>query len=65
MVQGSKYKIASVGNTDFTATDVGGSANTVGVIFTRGSAAATGTGTVFEEVYGANRHNLQCRVDRW
>ncbi len=53
MVQGSKYKIASVGNTDFTATDVGGSANTVGVIFTRGSAAATGTGTVFEEVYGA------------
>ena len=52
MVQGSKYKIATVGNTDFTASNVGGSANTVGVIFTRGSAAATGTGTVFEEVYG-------------
>lgn len=52
MVEGSKYKIATVGTTNFTASNVGGSANTVGVIFTRGSAAATGTGTVFEEVYG-------------
>jgi hypothetical protein len=52
MVQGSKYKIATVGTTNYTASNVGGSANTVGTIMTRGSAAATGTGTVFEEVYG-------------
>jgi hypothetical protein len=53
MVQGSKYKIATAGNTDWDATNVGGPADgAVGSIFTRGSAAATGTGTVYEEVYG-------------
>jgi len=53
MEEGKVYKIATAGNTNFTATNVGAADSNVGTIFTRGTAAATGTGTVFEAAYGA------------
>jgi hypothetical protein len=53
MLEGRVYKIAVAGTTDFTVTDVGASSSAVGTIFTRGSVAAIGTGTVFEAKYGA------------
>jgi len=47
LVAGDIAQIITVGNTDFNATNVGGGAGFgVGTIFTRGSAAPTGTGTV-------------------
>jgi len=50
MVQGETYEIVSAGTTDFTATNVGAADSNVGTVFTRGSAAATGTGTVKRKV---------------
>ena len=50
MVQGETYEIVSAGNTDFTATNVGAADSNAGTVFTRGSAAATGTGTVKRKV---------------
>ena len=47
-VTGRRYKIATVGTTDFTA--IGASANTVGVIFTATGVGA-GTGTATSEPY--------------
>ena len=58
MVQGETYEIVQVGNTDFTVTNVATfeagvtPANTVGLVITRGSVAATGTGTVKRKVTG-------------
>ena len=47
LVAGDIAQIITVGNTDFNATNVGGGAGfAVGTVFTRGSAAPTGTGTV-------------------
>lgn len=47
MAAGDVAQIVAKGNTDFDATNVGGPASDeVGKIFTRGSAAPTGTGTV-------------------
>lgn len=56
MVQGETYEIVSVGNTDFTATNVAtfeagvSAANTAGLVITAGSVAASGTGTVKRKV---------------
>lgn len=56
MVQGETYEIVSTGNTNFTATNVATfeagvtPANTVGLVITAGSVAATGTGTVKRKV---------------
>lgn len=56
MVQGETYEIVSVGTTDFTTSNVAtfeagvSAANTVGLVITAGSAAATGTGTVKRKV---------------
>jgi hypothetical protein len=47
MAQGDVAQIVAAGNTDWDATNVGGpSSAEVGAVFTRGSAAPTGTGTV-------------------
>jgi hypothetical protein len=47
MAQGDVAQIVAAGNTDWDATNVGGPASAeVGAVFTRGSAAPTGTGTV-------------------
>jgi len=47
MAAGDVAQIVAAGNTDWDATNVGGPAsNEVGAVFTRGSAAPTGTGTV-------------------
>jgi len=43
--QGDVCQIITIGTTNYTVTNVGG-ANTVGTVFTRGSQAAIGTGTV-------------------
>ena len=56
MVQGETYEIVTVGDTDFTATNVATfesgvtAANTAGLVITAGSVAATGTGTVKRKV---------------
>lgn len=56
MVQGETYEIVTVGTTDFTVTNVAtfesgvSAANTVGLVITAGSVAATGTGTVKRKV---------------
>lgn len=52
MVQGETYEIVVAGTTDFTG-DVGSADSTAGTVFTRGSAAATGTGTVKRKVTAA------------
>jgi hypothetical protein len=49
LVAGDIAQIITVGNTDFNASNVGGGAGfAVGTVFTRGSAAPTGTGTVIK-----------------
>lgn len=56
MVQGETYEIVTVGNTDFTVSNVATfeagvtAASTVGLVITAGSVAAQGTGTVKRKV---------------
>jgi len=56
MVQGETYEIVTIGDTDFTVSNVAAfeagvtPANTVGLVITAGSEAATGTGTVKRKV---------------
>lgn len=49
MVDGTEYTIRTLGTTDFTL--YGATSNTVGEIFTASGTPATGTGTVYENVY--------------
>jgi len=58
MHAGTRYTIASIGTTDFTA--YGASANTVGLVFTA-TAQGTGTGTVSAGVLGLTGGGFSCK----
>lgn len=51
LVEGVQYTILTVGTTDFTL--IGAASNTVGVVFTKNSTAATGDGTATENVWSS------------